>query len=230
MRFRRSALVVAIAAALFMPALALASPFTATYSFAASAGSQAFEPVDVNPVGVIFSAITRGPGIAPVAGLNSINSDGWSTAAAIDLNDYYEFTITPNAGFEMDITRLAFSYRRSGAGPREIEVRHSLDGFTATFLGISLPDLTANNRVDITNMAGFAGTLNLTSQITFRIYAYAAELAGGTFRLGTALGEANEGLPANLEVGGDLAAVPEPATLLLIGAGVSALRLRRRRG
>jgi hypothetical protein len=229
MRVRRSALAAVVAAALSLPALSLASPFTVTYTFTGSPGNQVSEPVDANPVGALFSAITRGPGIAPIAGMNSINSDGWSTGFAIDLNDYYEWTITPSAGFELDVTDLEFSMRRSGTGPRLFELRNSLNGFATPFGSASIADVTDNIRLGFNVPGGFNGSLNLTSPITFRIYGYGAEGPLGTFRLGIALGEVAESLPANLVVGGDLAEAPEPTTLLLLGAGLSALGLRRRR-
>lgn len=225
MRVRRSALAAAFAAALCIPALAFAAPFTATYTFTGSPGNQASEPVDANPVGALFSAITRGPGIAAVAGMHSINSDGWTTGATIDVNDYYELTITPAANFELDLTSLDLTFRRSATGPREFELRSSLNGFATPVAGASILDETSNHRLGF----GLFGFVDLTSAVTFRIYAFAAEAAGGTFRLGIALGDIGDSLPANLEIGGNLDAVPEPATLILIGAGLTAARLRRRR-
>lgn len=228
-RRRRIAGPACLLVALSLPTAAFAAPFTATYTFTGSPGNQASEPVDANPVGALFSAITRGPGVVASAGIDSINSSGWTTGAAIDVNDYYEFTITPSANFALDVTELAFTFRRSATGPRSFEVRNSLDGFADAFWNIELGDSAQNFRVTSSNPFGYNGSLDLTTPVTFRIYGFRAEAEGGTFRLGIANGEVNDDLPANLEVGGQLDPVPEPATLLLIGAGLTAMRLRRRR-
>jgi hypothetical protein len=119
--------------------------------------------------------------------------------------------------------------RRSATGPRQFQVRNSLDGFAAPLLNMFVADVTANSRFGFVNPFGFGGSLNLTSPVTFRIYGFAAEAAAGTFRLGIALGEDNDTLPRNLEVSGDLTAVPEPATLLLISVGLGGVGLRRYR-
>jgi hypothetical protein len=119
--------------------------------------------------------------------------------------------------------------RPSGTGPRLFELRNSLNGFATPFASASIADVTDNIRLGFSVPGGFNGSLNLTSPITFRIYGYGAEGPLGTFRLGIALGEVGASLPANLVVGGDLAEAPEPATLLLLGAGLSALGLRLRR-
>lgn len=59
-----------------------ANPFTA---------GQTFDP------NITVSGIGRGTGIAGQNANNRYNASGWSTTT-IDLNDYYEFTLTPLAG------------------------------------------------------------------------------------------------------------------------------------
>ena len=173
-------------------------------------------------MGALFSDITRGSGISPEAGANSINSFGWTTGAGVDLNDYYEFTITPDANIAMDLTNLTFTYRRSGTGPTMLEIRSSRDGFATAFAGVDNLNDTSNHRTGF----GLFGFNDLQSAVTFRIYGFAAGGAAGTLRLGLS---GTSTLVNNLQVSGQLDPIPEPATLLLIGAGLSALRLRRRR-
>lgn len=212
-----------------------AASFTAVYTFDGSPGNQASEPVDANPVGAVFGPILRGPGLVPETGLNSINSSGWTTAAAPDLlNDFYEFTVTPAPGFLLDLTGLDYSFRRSGAGPLSFDVRHSADGFASALFSFTVGDTTINTRLSSSFVV--PALTDLTSPVTFRIYGYGAEDTAGTFRLGLSTAEANpQGLPANLVVRGDLTAaqVPEPATAALLALGAvgtaAARRVRSRR-
>jgi hypothetical protein len=226
MRFRRSALAVSLAAALFLPAISLASSFTVIYTFTGSLGSQASEPADSQPVGALFADITRGAGLTPNAGADSINSVGFTTGG-LDPTEYYQFIATPDASYAMDLTSLEFSERRSATGIHAFEIRSSLDGFTASLYTFAVPDDTLTRRHNVALGAAFQ---DLMSAVTFRVYGYLAEAGTGSWRLGIAGGGDNpQGFAANFVVSGDLTQVPEPATLLWIGAGLSALRLRRRR-
>ena len=52
---------------------------------------------------------------------NSMNSDFWTVGgSSINPDEYYEFTITPNLFFQMDITNITGSVRRSGTGPNNL--------------------------------------------------------------------------------------------------------------
>lgn len=226
MRRRFLALVAVLLCALAVPVLATATPFTATYTFTGSPGNQASEPVDLNPLGATFADITRGSGLTAVAAANSINSSGWSLGA-LDANDYYQFIATPDANHQMDLTSLAFSERRSGTGIMTFEIRTSLDAFSSSIYTFATPDNLEVRRHTVALGPAFE---DLTAPITFRFFAYEAGTAAGTWRLGVSGGPDNpNGFAANLQVAGDLTAVPEPATLLLLSLGLGGIAMRSRR-
>jgi hypothetical protein len=141
---------------------------------------------------------------ATAAGVFSFT--GWTTGATsgsdafsggIDSGDYFEFTITPNAGFQFSLTSLDFSAGRTSTGPRQFVVRSSADGF-ANNLAASVT--SANESVVPTNVIQFsdnsstalysgnaislsgASFTDVVSPLTFRIYAFNAESNGG-FRI-----------------------------------------------
>ncbi len=114
------------------------------------------------------------PGLAGNVGANRYNAKGWGVAA-LNLSDYFEFTITPNAGYDMDFVSFVYNGRASPTGPDSIAFRSSLDGYssdigTPTIGGTSI-DLSSSTYQDI-----------LTS-ITFRIYCWGATSGLGTFSI-----------------------------------------------
>ena len=213
----------ALAAGFFALSLISATPALAlsvTYTFTGSTGHQTSEPVDSQPIDATLSDITRGAGVIANAGANSINSRGWTTAATIDLADYYQFTITPDAGVTMDLTALTFTERRSATGVGAFQVRTSLDSFASPIFTFDVPDNDANRRHTIALGAAFEDLFN---PVTFRIFGYEAEGSLGTWRLGIDVGSTGASLhPSNLELLGyvGVAQVPQPASVILMGTGL----------
>lgn len=98
---------------------------------------------------------------------------GWPTGS-INTNMYVEFTLTPNAGYTLNLTNVDLNIRRSttgspsGAGPRQWALRSSIDGFAAD-LGSGA--IALNTTPIITVSLGLAFQ-NLMTPVTFRLYGY----------------------------------------------------------
>ncbi len=133
-----------------------------------------------NDTNVTATGICRGPGISP-GGSVVYDASGWTTSNFIDTNDYFEWTIAPNAGYQIDLTSLDISYLRDGInffglfiipiGPSTLDLQIDTgSGFSSVFIDTSVtafPFFESNN-IDLSSFTG------LTSTITFRLYGYNA--------------------------------------------------------
>ena len=152
-----------------------------TYSFTGALGSEATRAADAQPTNAVASAFSRGAGLTTNAGANTFAAASFTTAATIDLTDFFQFTVTPNSGFELDLTTLTFDERRSLTGYRTVEVRSSVDNFGAALATITVPDNDLTRPQSVTLPA--VAFSNLTTAVTFRIYGYAAEALTGSGRV-----------------------------------------------
>jgi hypothetical protein len=200
---------------------------TSSTSAGGSAGHLTFSTFSANGVGATSNA----------GGVFSFT--GWSTGATnassvfsggLDATDYFQFTITPDAGFAFTLTSLTFSAGRSATGPRQVSLRSSADDFVAN---LPVATTNANAGVVATNIIQFtdnattatytgnsamltgADFTNQSGPLTFRIYGFNAESAAGTLRLD------DFGINGSVST---ISAVPEPATY---GAWVGGLVLGR---
>lgn len=123
---------------------------------------------------ITVSGIGRGTGINGTAANDRYNADSWNTVA-IDLNAYFEFTLTPAAGCEIDFTSFVYTSQASGTGPTSFAFRSSLDGYTSN---IGTPNATGTT----ISLSG-ASYQNISGPITFRFYGWDASSSGGTFSI-----------------------------------------------
>ena len=127
---------------------------------------QVFDP------NITVSGIGRGPGAVGTNANDRYNANSWNTAA-IDLTAYFEFTLTPNVGCEIDFTSFVYTGQASGTGPTSFALRSSVDGFVA--------NIGAPTAGGLTISLAAAAYQNITTAITFRLYAWGASASGGTW-------------------------------------------------
>jgi trimeric autotransporter adhesin len=123
---------------------------------------------------ISVSGIGRGAGVNGNAGNDRYNTNSWNTGA-IDLTAYFEWTLTPNVGCEIDFTSFVYTSQRNDASIANFAFRSSIDGFgsdigTPTFGGTTI-NLTAG------------AYQNITGSITFRFYAWGADASTRTFSI-----------------------------------------------
>lgn len=183
------------------------------FSFNGSSGNEATFAVDSQPANGSVSVMSRGSGLNTSSGSGTFSSRSWSTNNAVDLTDYYRFSITPSNGFQLNLTSLELDERRSGTGIRQWSVRSNLDDFASDLSPspFSVPDNTATRTERRIPLSG-ANFSRLRSEVEFRIYGYQAERSTGTWRID------------NVKLAGQIALVPEPDGWL-IGTSMALLSL-----
>jgi hypothetical protein len=157
---------------------------------------------------------------APSLAVNYAQIDGTSEAAAVAANDYVAFTITPQAGYDLDLSSLTYSCIGGAPsfGPMTFFLRSSVDGFAAT-----LDTVTRTNQFPTGRTIDLTGPSfqNLATATTFRVYLY----DGGNNSTDDA------GRVDSVVLNGTVAVVPEPSVLSLLALTLTtatAARLPRR--
>lgn len=122
---------------------------------------------------ITVSGIGRGSGISSSNANNRYTAAGWSTST-LDLNDYFEFTLSPNSNFAINFVSFAYSSQVS-TGTASHFFRSSLDGFTSN---IGTPTTTGT-----TISLSAASYQAIGAPITFRFYTYGISAGTTTFSI-----------------------------------------------
>ena len=122
---------------------------------------------------ITVSGIGRGSGISGNNANNRYNAVGWSTST-LDLNDYFEFTLTPNSGYAINLVSFVYTSQISSGTANHV-FRSSLDGFTSN---IGTPTTTGT-----TISLAAANYQAINSSITFRFYSYGLSAGTTTFSI-----------------------------------------------
>ena len=129
------------------------------------------QTIDAN---ITVSGIGRGAGAIGAIANDRYNANSWNTAA-IDISAYFEWTLTPSAGCDIDFVSFVYTGQTSGTGPTSFAIKSSLDTYTAN---IGTP-----SAVGTTISLAAASYQNVSSAITFRLYGFGASAASGTFSI-----------------------------------------------
>jgi len=180
-------------------------------------GSGNFSASTLTVNGVTASASL---GLTPPPDQGYFFFDGWSTGG-IDTSKYYSFTITPNSGFQIDFSTVAYTLSSEEASTYEL--RSSVDTFSSTLATHTLnPGVTRDQNT-------FADNLSLgvqTVPVTFRLYGYNSNLSEGLANNDFAFGGDPGG---DLSIFGTVSAVPEPHEYAVVtGIGLLLFSIYRR--
>ncbi|MFN0213399.1 MAG: T9SS type A sorting domain-containing protein [Saprospiraceae bacterium] len=142
------------------------------------------------------SGIGRGTGISGTNANNRYNANGWNSSS-FDANDYFYWTLTPNAGQKINLTSLDYTGQVSATGPLSFAVRSSLDNYASD---IATPSIT-NDALPHSGQIDLSSSIfdNITSDISFRFYAWGASSTAGTFSINDFQFNGAVSLPIELE-------------------------------
>lgn len=152
--------------------------------------------------------------------LQSIPSDEVTLAKSLALDNYYSFTVTPNPSATLDFADLAFEIARTGGIAATAHVFSSVDGFNisdeiGSFTSPNVGSLDPG-AIDVSSLTG------VTSPVEFRIYL----TRGAASNIDNTIVLDNIVLTGSFEV----APIPEPSSMMLLGLGALGLmRYSRRR-
>ena len=159
----------------------IAQPAILMWNTFSNAGTETTEPSVYNNNFVSSSNITVA-GITTAGNANRLGGSNWPLTTTIDAAKYYQFTVTPNAGYQFTPTSLSFVWDRSGTGPSSIAIRSSINNYAtdiAVLNGVAASTSAFNSLV-------MSSLGDVQSTTTFRVYAYNATGAAGTGGFDTA--------------------------------------------
>lgn len=171
----------------------------------------------------MLTRVGLGGGDATNFGANkfTIGGDGsMVTATTPNLAKYLSFTITPLGSNVVTVDSVSLNAgMQDNSAATMMEIRSSADAFAAPALQTVLDGINGSESL---YQAPLSATVDASHPLEVRIYMYGAANGYETGAIG--LNAAGDGLDVN----GTAGAVPEPASLGLLGLGALAL-LRRRR-
>ncbi len=200
-----------IALAILAIASVAQAELLATWTFPGdgTSGSATEEVGAANIDQVSFSSWSR-------INLNQNTTQGFSANNWISTDNVMQFTATVNAGYEIANTVLAGSANATSTGPAHL------------IWSVNSSEVAGSAWTATTSIAPWTSTIGTLAEgvNTLNMYAEDDVSAGG----GTVAGTGGLRLQTAVTISGDVqaSAIPEPATMSLLGLGALAMVLRRK--
>jgi len=147
------------------------------YDFGTETAAPNLQPARAHSaISTVADVSVNNRSIAGYAGMDgaAISSTSWTNT----LPAYWEFAITLQPGYALDVTSFGFAHRRSNTGPTNWALRCSADSYAA--------DLAAGTMTDDDNwhtVAVAPASSSNSVSVTYRLYAWNAEANVGTWRI-----------------------------------------------
>jgi len=148
------------------------------YEFTQASGCPVLaNTVTTQPANASFSVYSNQGGTC-VAAANVFNNNTWNTGSNIDLNNYNEFTITPDSCFGLTLTKLSFTHKVSNVNTIPVwYLRSSLDNYSSN---VAFDTITTNAILNDTVQLG--ASFQNVGAVTFRFYITGISTPNATWR------------------------------------------------
>lgn len=156
------------------------------------------------------SVLSRGSGINPDALGNTFSSNNFSVggtqANAITNDDFLQFQVSTASGYQVSLSTLDATLRRSNTAPNTYIWKYSIDGINFTNIGIPVTynvnagNGTAQTQINLSTIPALQN-IQFGTIITLRLYAWGAGNVSGSFAFGRLAGN-------DLSLGGVVSVAP----------------------
>ncbi len=139
-----------------------------TYSFTGTGGCpNPNGAVNSQPANAVFSNYTT-VNTSCQNTSDVFDNKQWNQATAIDLGQYNQFTITPNAGYTLTLSNISFTQVATddpSSGTTEWHLRSSIDGYAADISSGTITTTTQSPSINLPS-----GNFTNIGAVTFRLY------------------------------------------------------------
>lgn len=126
---------------------------------------------DTNLSGATVSIVGLNDGSDYTCSGLALTTDRWNNGNTVDTNEYLQYSITINLGYEANFNGISFQSDKSSTGPVNWAIRSSIDGYSS-----NLAVGTHNDSCSF--KSGSFSLTNVSGLVTFRIYGYNATSTG----------------------------------------------------
>lgn len=169
----------------------ITAPVLAAWQFGspASSGNESTYIATSNNSNLMTTTLSRGSGISATALGRGFASNNWDNGAtkssAISNNEYYQFVLNSNIGYDYSLTTLNATLRRSGpTAPNTYIWQYSTDGTNFSDIGSEVSFTSTVDGVEQApiDLSGISALQNAKT-ITFRLYAWGGTSTSATWSI-----------------------------------------------
>ena len=124
---------------------------------------------------ITVSGISYGAGLTASNANDRFNATSFTVGSSLVTDEYFEFSLTPAIGQQINLNSFYFTAERSATGPQVLALRSSIDGFSSDIGTPTIPGSSVS--------LSAATYQNIANTITFRLYAYNTSSSTGTLSI-----------------------------------------------